>query len=163
MEDSTKRAVRSDVDERRFETFVNVEGERLRRALVSSNGVDEGTDACAEALAWAWEHWGRVVEMTNPVGYLFRVGQTAARYQRRRHQHVMLPLNIPSDESGDMDALVEEALVALSDRQRTVVLLVHGYGYSYAEVAQVTRTSPGSVRNDLHRAMKRLRRKLDAP
>jgi RNA polymerase sigma factor (sigma-70 family) len=162
MEDPATRAQRLDDDDRRFESFVTAHGERLRRALISSNGVDAGSDAYAEAIAWAWEHWERVQELTNPAGYLFRVGQSAAGRQRRGHRHVMLPVDLGSDEIGEIDVRLESALVALSARQRTVALLVHGYGYSYAEVAEVTRSSLASVRNDLHRAMKRLRRKLDA-
>ena len=162
MEDSTHLTQPLDADARRFESFVAVEGERLRRALISSNGVDAGSDACAEALAWAWEQWSQVVEMASPVGYLFRVGQSAARRQRRFHRPVMLPVEFRAPEFGEMDARLADALTALSARQRTVALLVHGYGYSYAEVADVTRTSTASVRNDLHRAMQRLRRKLDA-
>ena len=80
--------------DRSFERFVAVEGERLRRALVVSYGVDVGSDASAEALAWAWEHWDRVSDMANPVGYLFRVGQSATRRQRRwrwRRPRVLLP------------------------------------------------------------------------
>jgi RNA polymerase sigma factor (sigma-70 family) len=162
VEDSTTGTERFDADERRFQSFVTVEGPRLRRALVGSQGVDAGCDAYAEALAWAWEHWPRVVAMANPVGYLFRVGQSAAGRERRWHRPIMLPVDPQSQEFGEMDARLDEALLALSARQRTVALLVHGYGYSYAEVAEVTRSSVGSVRNDLHRAMRRLRRKLEA-
>ena len=163
VEDSTKGAQRLDADERRFESFVTLEGPRLRRALLSSHGVDAGCDAYAEAIAWAWEQWERVQELANPVGYLFRVGQSAAGRERRWHRQVLLPVDLRSPGFGEIDTRLDEALVMLSARQRTVALLVHGYGYSYAEVAEVTRSSVASVRNDLHRAMKRLRRKLEAP
>jgi len=33
----------------------------------------------AEALAYAWENWDRLSSMKNPVGYLYRVGQSRAR------------------------------------------------------------------------------------
>jgi DNA-directed RNA polymerase specialized sigma24 family protein len=150
-----------DVDHGAFESFVTVEGQRLRRALIAAYGVDAGCEACAEALAWAWEHWLRVVEMVNPVGYLFRVGQSSARRQRRWRRRVILPVEVPR-EPGEMSLRLDEALVELPPRQRVAVLLVHGYGYSYAEVADVTASSVASVRNDLHRAMKRLRRVLEA-
>jgi RNA polymerase sigma factor (sigma-70 family) len=162
VEDVTRGNQRFDVEDRRFESFVTLEGQRLRRALIALYGVDEGCDACAEALAWAWENWSRLVEMANPVGYLFRVGQSSARRQRRRHAPISLPVEIDVPDLYEMDARLDEALVALSARQRVVAVLVHGYGYSYAEVAQITTTSVASVRNDLHRAMKRLRRKLEA-
>ena len=162
VEDVTRGGKRLDAQGRGFESFATVEGQRLRRALISAYGVDAGCDACAEALAWAWENWSRVAEMANPVGYLFRVGQSSARRQRRWHRPITLPVEIRASDLGEMDARLDEALVALSSRQRLVAVLVHGYGYSYAEVAQVTTSSVASVRNDLHRAMKRLRRKLEA-
>jgi RNA polymerase sigma factor (sigma-70 family) len=155
--------VQLNAPDRSFERFVAVEGERLRRALVASYGIDVGSDACAEALAWAWEHWARVCEMANPVGYLFRVGQSATRRQRRWHRpRVLLPTEAGNPDVGEMSGRLDEALVALPERQRAVVLLVHGYDYSYAEVAEMTGASLASVRNDLHRAMKRLRAQLEA-
>jgi RNA polymerase sigma factor (sigma-70 family) len=145
-----------------FEAFVAAHGEPLRRALVAAYGVDVGTDACAEALAFAWEHWDRVGAMERPAGYLFRVGQSASRkLLRRPERRVAFPAEADPD-LGDVGARLDEALVTLSPRQRTTVLLVHGHGYSYAEVAALTGRSLGSVRNDVHRAMKRLRARLEA-
>jgi RNA polymerase sigma factor (sigma-70 family) len=161
VEESMGSEVQPNAPERSFEAFVGVEGTRLRRALVASYGVEVGSDACAEALAWAWEHWPRVVEMANPVGYLFRVGQSASRRQRRQTRRITLPSENHDPDVGEMSVRLDEALVGLSSRQRTVALLVHGHGYSYAEVAEITESSVASVRSDLHRAMKRLRRQLE--
>jgi RNA polymerase sigma factor (sigma-70 family) len=164
VQESTGGEVRVNAPDRSFERFVAVEGERLRRVLVAAYGVDVGSDACADALAWAWENWSRVSEMANPVGYLFRVGQSATRrHGRWRRRRVLLPSEVgDTGDTGEMSGRLDEALVALSERQRAVVLLVHGYDYSYAEVAEMTGTSLASVRNDLHRAMKRLRAELEA-
>ncbi len=40
-----------------FEAFVRDAEPRLRRALVAAYGPEQGRDAAAEALAYAWEHW----------------------------------------------------------------------------------------------------------
>ncbi|MCP4959140.1 MAG: hypothetical protein GY925_07705 [Actinomycetia bacterium] len=56
---------------------------RLRRAFLGTVGVDRMPDAVSEALAFAWEHWDRVAVMGNPVGYLFRVGQSRTRNRKR--------------------------------------------------------------------------------
>ena len=149
-----------DLDNAPFESFVSVEGRRLRRALIAAYGLDAGTEACAEALAWAWEHWDRVAEMTNPVGYLFRVGQSSARRTRRWQRRIRLPPE-RAHEGSEMSLRVDEVLLTLPPRQRLAALLVHGYGYSYAEVADATGSSVASVRNDLHRAMKSLRKRLE--
>jgi hypothetical protein len=65
-----------------FEMFFTDAEPRLRRALVAALGGDRGREATAEALAWAWEHWERLRPMTNPVGYLYRVGRSRTRGRR---------------------------------------------------------------------------------
>jgi RNA polymerase sigma factor (sigma-70 family) len=160
--ESARGDVQVSAPAREFEVFVAAEGQRLRRALVALYGVDVGSDACAEALAWAWEHWERLAGMTNPVGYLFRVGQSSTRRQQRWRRRVELPREDDSASGGEGDERLDEALVALPPRQRAVALLVHGYGYSYAEVAEMTGRSLTSVRSDLHRALRRLREHLEA-
>jgi len=63
----------------RYEDFVRCNGSRLRAALVAAYGVNVGTHAAAEALAYGFEHWDDVAAMGNPAGYLYRVGQIEAR------------------------------------------------------------------------------------
>jgi RNA polymerase sigma factor (sigma-70 family) len=145
-----------------FDAFVEEHGPRLRRALVASNGVQIGNDACAEALAWGWEHRSKVAAMERPVAYLYRVGQSAARRQRRWRREVGLP---PEERAaGDVPDSwrLDEALQRLSQRQRTVVILVHAHGWTYGEVAEALGLSLPSVRNQLHRGMKRLREHMEA-
>jgi RNA polymerase sigma-70 factor (ECF subfamily) len=57
---------------------------RLRRALIAAYGAERGREAAAEALAYGWEHWSRVRRMGNPLGYLYRVGQSRSRPRKRR-------------------------------------------------------------------------------
>jgi DNA-directed RNA polymerase specialized sigma24 family protein len=68
----------SDGDER-FKTFFEDVEPRLRHALVAAYGSDAGSDAAAEALSWAYEHWDRMQGVQSPVAYLFRVAQTRRR------------------------------------------------------------------------------------
>jgi RNA polymerase sigma factor (sigma-70 family) len=142
-----------------YERLVTVLGPRLRRALLSAYGVELGEDAYAEVLAWAWEHFERVAELAEPVGYLFRVGQSKARihlgFRRRLPESITVSVDdVPFDEE------LAVALSRLSLEQRTSALLVHGYGWSYREVAALLDTTESAVRNHLHRGMARLRRSL---
>ena len=125
-----------------FEGFMRHGEARLRHALVAAYGVEDGRDAAAEALAYAWEHWERVREMPNALGYLFRVAQSS---RRRRKAPVLY------DVSGWPDHLFEpglpSALAALSRRQRTVVVLVHGFGYTLHEAAELTGLRRTTVQN----------------
>lgn len=140
-----------------FEEFVAEVEPRLRAALVALYGTEEGRDATAEALAYAWEHWGRVINTTNPAGYLFRVAQSRTR--RRREPRVFVA---PEVVDRAVEPKLPEALRELSDHQRVVVLLVHGLDYSVAEVADLLEIKPTTVRNHLERGLGHLRRALGA-
>lgn len=52
--------------------FVEEAGPRLGRALAALYGFEDGRDATAEALAYAWENWQKLQHITNLTGYLFR-------------------------------------------------------------------------------------------
>ena len=84
-----------------------VTGPRLRTALIAAYGPDAGADAAAEAMAYGWEHWTRLAEMENPAGYLFRVGQSAARSARRPQGHLPVPSpqELPAFEPGLIPAV----------------------------------------------------------
>jgi DNA-directed RNA polymerase specialized sigma24 family protein len=134
----------------------------LRRALVGAYGIDLGSEATADALAWAWEHFDRVEAMTNPAGYLWRVGQTSVRRARRAG---VGPWSAPRADTTDVgDRAYEPALVvalaALSHRQRAAVLLVHGYGYSLAEAAEIIGCRIRTLRNHLDRGLTKVRATL---
>ncbi|CAN5737327.1 hypothetical protein BH23ACT4_BH23ACT4_11450 [soil metagenome] len=104
--------------EREFASFVEETEPRLLRALVSSFGSEVGREATRDALAYAWENWSRVSEMDNPVGYLFRVGQSRSRSYRR--ERVWFP-EVPSRELPDVDPRLPAALGQLSRMQRAAV------------------------------------------
>ena len=131
---------------------------RLRQALIASFGPEVGREASAEALAYGWEHWNRVSVMDNPVGFLYRVGQTHAGRLRRRDR-VVLPSgavnSTPWVEPG-----LPKALRRLSDRQRTVVVLTLAYEWSMSEVAGLLGVSKATVQSYSNRAQQRLRRSL---
>ncbi len=142
-----------------FAAFVDAAEPRLRRALVATYGPVIGRDATVDALSWAWEHWERVEPMQNAVGYLYRVGRTAAR----RHL-TATPLVLPSAVAdGEPDPMPElaPALARLSEQQRAVVVLVHGYAISQREVADLLDLAVSTVREHLARAMTKLRDELE--
>ena len=130
---------------------------RLRNALTASLGSEEGKEATAEAVAYGWEHWDRLKTMENPAGYLFVVGRRAGRSQRRRTPvfHEVESRQTPWVEPG-----LDQALARLPERQRTVVMLLHCFGWSMSEVAQVLGVSKTTVQNHGERGLKRLRRRL---
>ena len=140
-----------------FEAFFAEVEPRLRRALVAGLGGERGREATAEALGWAWEHWARVRAMANPAGYLYRVGRSRTRSRRRP---VVFAAAAEASAPWVEPALVP-ALVGLSEQQRVVVVLVHGYGWSQREVADLLGVSPSTVQTHLERALGRLRAALE--
>jgi RNA polymerase sigma factor (sigma-70 family) len=148
--------------ESRFAEFMDEFGGRLRRALVAAYGVQIGNDVCADAVAWAWEHQSELLEMTHPVGNLYRVGQSSARRYHRWQREVRLPAEAERSGTAGGTGRLDEALADLSRPRRTVVVLVHAHGWSYMEVADALSISVASVRNHLHRGMRQLRKALEA-
>jgi RNA polymerase sigma factor (sigma-70 family) len=147
-----------------FAAFVAGAEPGLRRALVAAYGPEVGRDAAAEALAWGWQHWDELRGKSNPEGYLFTIGRNSARRRLRRDargrvlersRHERDPAGAPDAEPG-----LTAALAALSERQRTAVLLVHGHGYTLTEAATAMDCSPSTVRNHLARGLARLRAAL---
>ncbi len=141
-------------DQAAFERFVAATGPRLGRALAALYGFEDGRDATAEALAYAWENWPRLQHIANLPGYLFRVGQTRSR---RRRQPVAGLFDIGDCGEYSFEPGLPKALAALSQRQRLAVVLVHGYGYTLREVAELTGIRPTTVGNHLSRGLSRLR------
>jgi DNA-directed RNA polymerase specialized sigma24 family protein len=143
-----------------FEVFVETDGCRLRRALVARFGVDVGNEVANDALAHAWSQWPAVAVMSNRVGYLYRVGQSSARRYWRWRRGIVLAA---PDDRGKLDRYDDglfDALGALNHDQRVAVLLVHGYGYTYVEVADVLGASVAAVTNHVHRGLGLLRKQL---
>ena len=142
-------------DGRSFEAFVVDAEPKLRRALVASYGFEEGRDAAAEALAYAWEHWERLQDVSTLPGYLFRVAQSS---RSRKRPPVLF------DTSDWPDHLFEpglpRALATLSHCQRVAVVLVYGYGYTLRAVSELTGVRKTTVQTHVERGLARLRVKL---
>ncbi len=144
-----------------FEEFVKLVEPGLRAALVARYGPEVGREAAAEALAWAWENWERLDEMENPAGYLYRVGQSKSRRFRLRRTTFPAP---PIDEMHSGTTWVEpelpRALQQLSQNQRIAVVLVHGYGLTHREVADLLGLSRSTVQNHVERGLLKLQAML---
>ena len=140
-----------------FTEFVQDVEPKLRLALVAAFGVEVGVEATAEALAYGWEHWDSLSSRPNPAGYLFGVGRNKAR--RRRRTRTLLPAP-PGGHEFFVEPVLPDALNSLSDRQRVAVLLVHGDGWTYSEVAELLGLSVSTVQQHAERGMSKLRKHI---
>jgi RNA polymerase sigma factor (sigma-70 family) len=146
-------------DDDGFGLFVAAHERRLRQALTALLGPVVGREATVEALSYGWEHWSRVSTMDNPVGYLYVVGrERATRFQRRRRDR---PVECPEQPTDDPTIWFEPALPGLvedlSDRERQVVMLVHGFEWSLNEVAELLEVSKSTVQTYAERGLSKLR------
>jgi RNA polymerase sigma-70 factor (ECF subfamily) len=138
-----------------FEMFVRDAEPRLRRALIGAVGVDRVADAVGEALAYAFTHWPDVRVMDNPVGFLYRVGQSKSRPRKRlqllRAEHARMP---------EVEPGLVSALAALPPSQRAAVWLAHGCDWTHAEIAESLEVSTSTVATHVARGLARLRNEL---
>lgn len=89
----------------------------------------------------------------------------------RRHARLTRPLTEdmvrdPDDpaadaERGEMRAALGEAIAALPEERRIVVILRDVEGLSYEEIAAALNLEPGTVRSRLHRARMELKERLE--
>lgn len=143
-----------------FDEFVKASEPRLRHALTAAFGPVDGRAAAVDALSWAWEHWDQVRDMANPVGYLFRVGQTTARRSWARP----FPIEAVVEADGvtlPLDRDLLRALHALSEQQRLVVLLLHAFAWTIRDTAEALELAPSTVQTHAERGLARLRQLLE--
>lgn len=141
-----------------FTAFVDKVEPKLSYALTAAYGVEVGRESTADAIAYAWEHWPELQAMDNPSGYLYRVGQSAARRHRRRS-----PLFPAAPASGmpDVEPGLPDALRKLSRLQRTAVILLYALDWSEREAAELLGVDRSTVRRHRDRGLKKLRRALE--
>lgn len=141
-----------------FESWARDAHPQLRQALTAAFGPEVADDSANEALAIAWEQWPVLSLRPNPMAYTFGIARNRARRHARQPKQrfpAVEPAQLPHVEPG-----LPAAIETLSERQRTVIGLVHGYGWSLAEVAEVLGLSKSSVQNHNERGMARLRTAL---
>ena len=138
-----------------FEAFVRIAEPRLSRALAAAYGFEDGRDATAEALAYAFEHWD---------------GPSTSRTCRATCSGSVKPeagsavspccSPCPTSPTTPLSRACPPRSPASPQRQRIAVVLVHGYGYTLREVAELTGIRLTTVQNHLNRGLARLRSTL---
>ncbi len=140
-----------------FNAFLTEASIRLRRALIGSVGLNDVDDAVGAALEWAWVHRAELELMENPLGYLYRVGQSKVR---RRRKVVLLPADHVEIPEVEPQLLVE--LHALPRNERVAVWLACGCSWTHAEVAESLGVTRSTASTHVARGLARLRRRLGA-
>jgi len=159
-----------DRSELTFEGLFQAEHRALFRALYLIVGnTQEAEELMQDAFLKVWERWDRVSRMDNPAGYLCRIAVNEAR-SRIRHLRLAAKRTIasaatpPPDPFADVDLRDElvRALAALSERQRTALVLTDLLDVSAEDSARLLRVKPPTVRSLASQARAALRVRLGA-
>ena len=142
-----------------FTRFVKEAEPRLSYAFFAAYGPEVAADVTSDALAYAWEHWSEIREMENPSGYLYRVGQSKARWYHK--PRTFFP-SIARSSIPEVEPRLPEALGHLTRNQRVAVVLVYAMDWTEDEVARLIGRSRSTVRTHLERGLLRLRDELEA-
>jgi len=141
-----------------FTRFVKEVEPRLSYAFFAAYGPEVGADVTSDALVYGWEHWDRLRDMENPAGFLFRVGQSKARWYHK--PRACFP-SVVRSAIPDVEPKLPEALARLTRNQRIAVVLIHAMGWTEEEVAHLIGRSRSTVRTHLERGLGRLRDALE--
>lgn len=131
----------------------------VRVAVLMLGDEHQAEEVVQDAFAAVYLKWARV---EHPVTYVrqavvnrcrdvIRRRKIAARLHRRRHDLLMV-------ETKDH---VDDLLDALSPRERAVVVLRFFDDLSIEDIARTLGTKPGTVKSLLHRALARLRERIE--
>ncbi len=143
-----------------FTRFMEEVEPRVRLALVSSFGPRLGSDATLDAFEYAWEHWDRVQASTNPAGYVYKTGaHCAARVRRNERRQAGFDIPVPKTEPW-IEPKLDGALDRLTRAQRTAVVLIYGFGWTFRDVSELLGIRRSTVQRHVSRAMRKLRTDL---
>ena len=141
-----------------FDALIDEIRVKLLPALVAKWGIEVGSDLCSDVEEYAWEHRAKVTRMENPLGYLYRVAQSKSRSHVRWMKRTTFPSRFPDivhEDPALHDTL--QMLAVLNADQRVCVMLVHAFGWTYAEVAELLGFTRAVVNHNVHRGLAVLR------
>ena len=134
-----------------------VQAYRVARRIVGDAASAE--DVAAEALSRAYANWGKISGLQYRDAWVLRVTTNLALNAIRPRRAVpveRLAGSADDDATATRLALVD-ALRALPQRQREVIVMRHLAGYSESEIAERLGISLGSVKTHMRRAKTSLR------
>jgi RNA polymerase sigma-70 factor, ECF subfamily len=139
----------------RIERLYREQGDRIWRGLLAFAGDPEvASDAVAEAFAQVLR---RGDEVRDPERWIWRAAfRIAAGDLKERRRTVETTTAIGSYEMEEPARDLVVALGALSERQRTAVVLHDAAGYPAREVARIVGSTEAAVRVHLLRGRRRL-------
>lgn len=141
------------------------QGALLRAAVLLTGDEAAAQDLLQGALVKVADRWGRLRE-GRPDAYARRIlyndAVSAWRRNRRVEPRATVPERAAPDQVHDWveGAAVRQALMALTPKQRAVLVLRYYEDLSEAEIAETVGVGTGTVKSQAHVALRRLREAL---
>jgi RNA polymerase sigma-70 factor (sigma-E family) len=137
----------------------------LRYGHALAGNPHDGADLVQNVLEKVGSRWTSVKRMEDPLAYVRRaMANTHISVWRRRRRERLLADMPEVAAAAAPDSFEHEplwqALRALPQRQRAVMVLRYYEGLSEAEIATTLRVSPGTVKSQASKAMASLRTRL---
>lgn len=173
---------RSENDFKRFESMMSsTERRAYSMALQLTRNASDAEDLVQDTYVKAWKGFDSYIPGRPFLNWLLRIMQRAYLDARRRENPIRkaeslnsmispadgevqeLPIQDsgpgPDDEviHGEFSAELKKALGELPDVYRNAIVMCDLEGLSYAEIAEVQKTTIGTVRSRIHRGRKFLR------
>jgi RNA polymerase sigma factor (sigma-70 family) len=168
MDDLNHRLAR-DLDTA-FPELVSMMGTRLFSGLRRISGQhQEAEDLAQEVLIRAYralcEYEPERIRGLKVEGWLWTIALNLGRNHvrdRRRRPTPALEVDTPHHDPEPADfAAWDRRLGALNSHQRTAVVLRHVVGLGTGEISEATGRPEGTVKNDIHRGLQRLRQIME--
>jgi RNA polymerase sigma factor (sigma-70 family) len=139
-------------DPQSFEDFFEAEsGVLFRRLCLITGNRHEAEEVMQDAFLSLFERWGRVRNMEDPTGYLYRTAFHAFRRRSRRaalavRRSFGLAPAVDEFAAADDRQVVSQALARLSRRQRTALVLTELLGYGSEDAGRMMGVRAVTVR-----------------
>jgi RNA polymerase sigma factor (sigma-70 family) len=147
-----------------FESFYETHRVKLFRALVLvTRDVHAAEEVAQDAFVRVWERWGRVRQMEDPTGFLYRTALNGWFQVRRRAVRAARRIAGPGRVVDPMEAVddrddLARRLLELPARQRAALVLTEYLGHDSAEAGRALGIRPGTVRRLASKGRAALRR-----
>lgn len=131
---------------------------RVARRIVGDPASAE--DVAAEALSRAYANWEKIAALQYRDAWVMRVTTNLALNAVRPRRPIPVERRTSDDDTEATRLALVDALRALLQRQREVIMMRHFAGYSETEIAERLGISLGSVKTHMRRAKMSLRGSL---
>lgn len=123
-------------------------------------GQDDAEDLVSDTYVRAWERRGQLRDWNQFDAWVARIALNNARtLLRGRMREAKYARSTPT-VARDHDVALRELVQTLPPKERAIIVLHYGYGYSLREVAGLLGLLPVTVRVSAWRARHRLRNEL---